>query len=306
MRDERLIRLVLSDDAGQQTLDAFLQNWDLEHEGSRSGLILAIFKQQHPELDFHMYSGPRLDGLVNYFRFKNLSMLSEAARIAKDNRSRGKDYAVSGNCAMRLRVPQNPRFSTELAVLDSAALRKSIYKPMADMILSRASEVELSGTKINVISAEDLFAMRMYDFGMSVAYVWGYECEEQLVCDLYYILLTDESFDWNTVVSYSRLKPVRKVASYVLTLLDTFHPGIVPSEVLGKVIGLADSYNWKLCADFKSDVVLPAFIQRSDRTIKGAKRLVVVLKFKILKRLQGHPALIRLLTKKERNELSAQ
>ena len=82
--DQKLIDLAFMPNLTQEQLNAFLHSWDIEVAGSSKALLLSYVMKQHPNLDFGEYTGPRLKGVLNFFRFPNLDLISKYTQIVKE------------------------------------------------------------------------------------------------------------------------------------------------------------------------------------------------------------------------------
>ena len=71
-KDKNLINMIFSSNPTQEKLDTFLEKWDIEAVGSAKALMLAYFMKMHPELNFSEYVGPRLNGLLRFYKFQNM------------------------------------------------------------------------------------------------------------------------------------------------------------------------------------------------------------------------------------------
>ena len=73
--DQNLIKMAFCDNPTQNDLDTFLNKWDIEVAGGAKSLMLAYFMKLHSELNFPEYVGPRLKGLLNYYKFQNMKLI---------------------------------------------------------------------------------------------------------------------------------------------------------------------------------------------------------------------------------------
>ena len=67
----------------QSDLDSFLQEWDIGAAPMEEILLLAYLMKTHQNLEFNQYTGPRLTGVLNYYRFKNLKLISHYMKIGQ-------------------------------------------------------------------------------------------------------------------------------------------------------------------------------------------------------------------------------
>lgn len=81
--DRVLLDCVFSPAPTQAMLDECLRVCDIEAMGAHKSLLLSYLMQDHPELKFSDYAGPRLRGLIQFFRFANMKTLAHFSRIGK-------------------------------------------------------------------------------------------------------------------------------------------------------------------------------------------------------------------------------
>lgn len=82
-RDRTLLNIVFHKTPTQACLDEALKVCDIEVIGSSKSLMLSYFMREHPELDFPCYVRPRLQGLIDFYRFANIRTLSHFSKIGK-------------------------------------------------------------------------------------------------------------------------------------------------------------------------------------------------------------------------------
>lgn len=82
-RDRTLLNLVFNPAPTQKHLDEALEVCDIEILGANKSLMLSYFMHDHPELVFSPYTKPRLQGLVDFYRFANIKTLSYFSKIGK-------------------------------------------------------------------------------------------------------------------------------------------------------------------------------------------------------------------------------
>lgn len=115
--DESLIKMALSPSASQKELDGFLEDWDIEAEGARKALLLSYFMKEHPELVFPPYVGPRLSGLLNYYKFRNIKLISQFRKICGSLREEGIDFVALKGGAMKHLRPDLSRVMSDIDIL---------------------------------------------------------------------------------------------------------------------------------------------------------------------------------------------
>lgn len=123
-KDEKLINLVFSEKINQQDLDEFLKDYDIEVAGSNKSLLLSYFMKMHPELSFNEYSGPRLRGLLDFYRFQNMKLISHFTKICNELKKENIDVLIFKGGAMKF---LRPEFSRAMGDID-ALVREKDYK----------------------------------------------------------------------------------------------------------------------------------------------------------------------------------
>lgn len=110
--DKKLLELYFKKEVSQEDLDNFLESWDIEKEGAHKALLLSSFMKKHPELNYPKYVKPRLDGMLKYYRFKNLNGISHFKKACSALRKENIDVLImkgGGNDALPTGFPQNNR-----------------------------------------------------------------------------------------------------------------------------------------------------------------------------------------------------
>lgn len=115
--DKILLDFVFSNEPTQQDLDNFLGKWDIEVAGGNKALMLAYFMKMHPELYYPDYVAPRLKGLLEFYRFKNIKLISHYVKICKELEKEKIDFLIfKGGCMKHLR-PEFPRVMGDIDIL---------------------------------------------------------------------------------------------------------------------------------------------------------------------------------------------
>lgn len=115
--DQNLISLAFNPKLDQTQLDAFLKEWDIECAGSAKSLLLAYVMKMHPDLKFNAYTAPRLRGLLNFFRFKNLNLISHYTKIGTALNRHGIVPMILKGGAMKYLRPDLPRSMGDIDIL---------------------------------------------------------------------------------------------------------------------------------------------------------------------------------------------
>ena len=79
--------------------------------------MLSYFMKRHPELNFTAYEGPRLKGLLKFFRFKNLSTISHFTKIGRELNKAGITPMLLKGGAMKFLRQDLPRVMSDIDIL---------------------------------------------------------------------------------------------------------------------------------------------------------------------------------------------
>ncbi|MBR6126139.1 nucleotidyltransferase family protein [bacterium] len=115
--DKKLLNLFFKKDVLQEELDKFLEEWDIEREGGHKALMLSYFMKNHPELSYSPYIKPRLDGILKYYKFKNLNILSHYKKICTALISSNINFLIMKGGALRHYNPDFPRIMADVDIL---------------------------------------------------------------------------------------------------------------------------------------------------------------------------------------------
>ena len=130
--DEKLLKLYFKNDVSQEDLDNFLSVWDIEREGGQKALLLAYFMKQHPELTYPQYVEPRLQGVLKYFQYKNMVLMSHFKKICSAIKQKNVDIMIMKGGAIRHINHDYPRIMGDIDIL----VHIDDYKTAVDTALS--------------------------------------------------------------------------------------------------------------------------------------------------------------------------
>lgn len=119
--DRKLLNLFFKKDVSQADLDKFLEEWDIEREGGHKALMLSYFMKIHPELDYSQYIGPRLNGILKYYRFNNLKLLANFKKICTAIKAQNIDILILKGGAFKHYNPEFPRIMGDIDILVNEA-----------------------------------------------------------------------------------------------------------------------------------------------------------------------------------------
>ena len=115
--DLKLLNLIFSQNPTQEQLDEFLPTYDIEVAGSYKVLLLSYFMKMLPHLRFTTYETPRLKGLLNFYRFQNLELISKFVKIGRIFKENGIKMMVLKGFAMKCLRPDLPRAMGDIDIL---------------------------------------------------------------------------------------------------------------------------------------------------------------------------------------------
>ena len=114
--DERLLRCALSP-SSQSDLDAALDAWDIDKAPIQSVFLAAYLMKVRPDLSFPESLQPRLRGVLEYCRFKNLKLKAHCNRIAQCLQQEGIPFLFLKGGAMAAYRPDFPRWMSDIDML---------------------------------------------------------------------------------------------------------------------------------------------------------------------------------------------
>lgn len=117
IEERRLLELAFSPNPSQEDLDSLLKVWDIEVKGAAKSLMLSYFMKRHPGLKFTSYEGPRLKGLLSFYRFRNLKTISHYTKIGKALNKEGIEPVILKGGAMKFLRPELPRVMNDIDIL---------------------------------------------------------------------------------------------------------------------------------------------------------------------------------------------
>lgn len=123
--DGILLNLVFSDNPTQADIDLFFSNWDIEAEGGHKSILLSYFMKMHPEAIITPYAEPRLKGLLQFYRFRNMKLIAHFKKICTELRHNNiKILVLKGGAMKHLR----PEFSRVMGDIDILVPEKDFEK----------------------------------------------------------------------------------------------------------------------------------------------------------------------------------
>ncbi|MCD7985168.1 MAG: nucleotidyltransferase family protein, partial [Desulfovibrio sp.] len=115
--DKIVLNLVFAKNPTQDMLDHCLSVCDIEALEAGKCLLLSYFIHEHNELILSDYAGPRIKGLITYFRFANMKPLAHFSKIGKAFNKAGIPMLLFKGGAMKVLRPALPRPMGDIDVL---------------------------------------------------------------------------------------------------------------------------------------------------------------------------------------------
>ena len=115
--EQKLIAMAFNNSLSQDELDVFLKNWDIECYGAEGALLLSYIQKKFPQLDFKDYNGPRLTGLFNYYRFRNLELIAQYKKIVEKLNENNIFPIIMKGGALKYLRPELPRIMGDIDIL---------------------------------------------------------------------------------------------------------------------------------------------------------------------------------------------
>ena len=113
-----IIKLIFNNDLEQKDIDNFLSNWNIELETNYSNILLLSYLQdKYKNIKFNEKTGPRLTGLQQYLKFKNIKTISSFVKIAKSLNENNIDFILFKGGLMKVLRPNLQRFMGDIDIL---------------------------------------------------------------------------------------------------------------------------------------------------------------------------------------------
>ena len=115
--DVKLFDIILKKEVSQSEFEDFIKLWDIEEEGGDKALFLSYFMKTHPDLVYPEYIEPRLKGILQYYRFKNLKLVSGFIKICNRLKEEKIDIMIVKGGAVKHYRPDFPRIMNDIDIL---------------------------------------------------------------------------------------------------------------------------------------------------------------------------------------------
>lgn len=144
--EKDLLEISFKTNPTQEELNELLKKWDIEKKDASKSLMLAYFIKMHPHLRFTSYEEPRLKGLLNFFRFRNLKTIAHYTKIGKALNKNGIEPIILKGGAMKFLRSDLPRVMNDIDIV----IPEKDFIRGADII----SELGYSYEKIDIHSID--------------------------------------------------------------------------------------------------------------------------------------------------------
>ncbi len=115
--DKQLLKLAFIEKPSQEELDEILNKIDIEVLGGNKALLLSYVMKRHPELRFRGYEGPRLIGLLKFYRFQNMKLIFHFKKIVETlNKNKIPSLIIKGGAMKHIR-PELSRIMGDIDIL---------------------------------------------------------------------------------------------------------------------------------------------------------------------------------------------
>ncbi|MDR2056386.1 MAG: nucleotidyltransferase family protein [Desulfovibrio sp.] len=115
--DRVLLNTVFADGPTQESLDECMRVCDIESLGAGKCILLSYLLHDHPELRLSDSDGPRVNGLITYFRFANMKVLAHFSKTGKAFNRAGIPMLLFKGAAMKVLRPDLSRPMGDVDVL---------------------------------------------------------------------------------------------------------------------------------------------------------------------------------------------
>jgi hypothetical protein len=272
--DQLLLDTVFAREPTQEMLDKCLGICDIEAMGTYKSLMFSYLMQDHPELRFSDYAGPRIKGLIHFYRFDNIRVLSHFSRIGKALNEAGIPMLLFKGAAIKALRPELARpmadvdflvpaeyFSKTLDVCKKLGYRKeSSAKNSGDVLAPDGrSAVDVHNRVFKFLEGAEPFhaalisrARRCTVFGVQLLMPVREDLftivllnleknlrEESSLHSLYFSLfdirfLLSGTFNWNIVRKNAQITNSAYPIRLAAAFMNTLASGIIPTEKLEK------------------------------------------------------------------------
>ena len=157
--DQALFNIAFSPNLSQVELDKFLNTWDIEKFGGGKALLLSYVMKLYPELKFTGYEGPRLAGLLKFFRFRNLDLIAHFTKIGRELNVKDIIPMIIKGGAMKFLRPELSRNMGDIDILlqnnndyqCACDIAKGIGYEFDDTVTPHSVDLHVKGSEAGVL-----------------------------------------------------------------------------------------------------------------------------------------------------------
>lgn len=204
---QKLLNFLFLKNLTQADLDNFLSDWDIEATGASLSLFLAYFMKAHPELEYPSYVKPRLEGLINYNRFKKVKLFENFSKITQKLNKNNIIPLVIGDIAVKC-INQNADTRNINLII-----RCKDFKSVKTLIKQNYDEVVAEKNHIKIHLEDNLFIniFAKYDFDTKSKYAKNYlkylfaESKRTKLYDTEVLLPSDEDIVFIELIEIAKI-----------------------------------------------------------------------------------------------------
>ena len=267
--DKKLIELLYSKEPNQNVLNDFLTDWDIEKYGALKAIFLAYFMKNHPELDFPQYVKPRLEGLINYYRFKNIKLFENFSKILKLIAEKDIKVVLTGDIAIKY-ILSNNNFEHISIIIDRQDCDKVLkilsdnnykfnkdkhiikvlleeyneidiiyrydldtkFKFVSDFICKlfcNSKEIEIYNTAVLLPSNEDLAYIEIIELAKNIKNNLSFVGMLYSLYRILFLVNNNSSFDWNKVINIAKTTHTTVQLKLSSLFIDEIIPDFIPA-----------------------------------------------------------------------------
>ena len=115
--DILLLNMISKNSISQPEFNDFIEKWDIESKGGQKALMLSYLMKKHPELNYPSYIGPRLKGLLQFYRFRNVKLEAEFKKICTVLKDKNIEIMIIKGGAMKHLYPELPRVMGDIDII---------------------------------------------------------------------------------------------------------------------------------------------------------------------------------------------
>ena len=333
--DRKLLELFFTPNPTQEELNALLKIWDIEVKGGAKALMLAYFMKQHPNLQFTAYEGPRLKGLLKYFRFHNLKIIAHYSKIGRALNEKGITPMILKGGAMKYLRQDLPRVMGDI----DALVKRDEFMPAVktvlatgeyeyDRIFDHSVDFHEIGQEAGALDLHRYIEMESGKGEKLVKlFITLINLSRNLkentskagllyaLFDFDFLLKSKPDFDWDIVTGNAKATGMEIQMNFALKFINKISPNILPDNIKNNIFFEKETNNFSIAVMYDrfylNDLRTKCRPMKVADLFKNPSEISEYLKLKpvyfSLKLLRGHPHLIKLLIRdlKERdNEIA--